>query len=935
MKIKKIIPILLFSFALSGCGKSPLPLPSLNIGSGEEIIPTPYVDLMIPLNKPSFSGDESNLTLNIGDTHKYVFEYSPENASLNSLLWNSDNPSVADVSVDGVVTAKSKGEATITVSSSVKVDWTPIKLHVEVYVPLEDFTLSTSSLDLDYEETYQIETTFIPSNANNTKLIYSSNNEAVVTVTSGGLVRANKVSGNAKISVGSEESMTLVKEINVQVTDKTVHVSSVSLASSVNELEVGKQTTLLASVLPVDAKEYINNGVKFLTSTPELVDLDAKTGLVKAKETGEAKFSAICEGKESNEVIISIFEVKATGLNLIDKRKEEPAPSLIYLDNLGNGSFQLGYEYITDKQGYNVPSYDEISYISSDESVATVNKDGLITGINKGTTTITVFNPYYPLATASVEVIMTVRAISLKLFSVSDSVDVGLTLTISATVNPTSISDENYQFTVSDEEVVSYVIERNVITLKGLKSGKVTVGVTCDGLYDSKVITVSNVFEEGQYIVGNRDYSEKASKPSEKGSWSTADLARHMTHICPSSEVGLSVQYKETVIFSVGDEWKIRTKDNWPSLDEYVKDTEGCAISTTSGPMTISNDNILVNEAGKYDIYYKIYSAGYNMVWVCKNPGLPLSINKESLSIGINETDQVQVSNFEGTLIVSSLDLTVATVSVDNGGLATIKGVGEGNTKVEFSDDNSTVSCVVSVTKTVTKRNIYFNSNGIADKDKADIFVHAWGSEAGSEDIKLTKVSGQDIIYTASIDINQTSMMFVRQAGGDTSISWDSYWNKSKDITIDESKNMWIVDGYKSDVDDKNKNYINGHLEVFNESETYKIATRKYELFADVDWGSVDPFTLDDVVCFAWVWGGSAGNGVWKKLTSTAFKRAYFEVEVDITNFIIVRCKKGTTTPSWEETADVAGRIYNKTGEFSNNYLGSVFSFTSWPDYII
>lgn len=929
MKIKRIIPLFLL-FTLVGCGRNSLPVKQTT-----GFIPTPYEDMMIPIESIDFTGDESNLTLNINEKHTYSYTYEPSNASVNSLVWKSQDPEIADVSITGEVTAKAKGTTTIEVSSKVETSWKVKYLKVEVYIPLVDFSLNATSLDLDFEQTYQIEPTFEPLDANNKELVFSSTNEAVATVTSGGLIRANKVAGTTTIGVGSKENMSLYKEINVTVSDKTVHVESVSLASPSNELEVGEQITLLAGVFPLDAKEYLNKGVTFITSTPDLVELDAKSGLVKAKATGKAKFVAMCEEIYSNEVEVNIFEVKATKINLINK--DDPSkvvPETIELTNRTNlDKYHLGYTYETDHEDRDTPTFDEISYVSTDENVATVNKDGLITALGKGTTTIMVVNPYYPEVSTSVDVRVTIHANSVKLFSTSDVVYVGETLTISATISPTDISDPTCTFEVSNKEVVESFVDGNIITLKGKKVGETNVKVTCDGLTDTKVITVSDVFKEGQYIVGSADYSGPESKPcGEGGSWNAPAYARHMTHECPSTETNLKVQYKETITFHAGDEWKIRMKDSWSELSQYITDAPGCAISTGSGnDMTISGDNILVNNTGKYDIYYKIYNDDGVNIWVCRTP--TFSIDKTSVTIALGETAQVKASNFEGSLLVASKDTSIATVSADKNGLATISPVAVGNTTIEFKDDNETLSCAVSVTKTQTKRTIYFNSNGIADKDDAEIFVHAWGAgEDKDEDVKLTLVNGQDIIYTASISNEQTNMVFVRQAKGSNKIDWDNYWNKTEDLTIDTSKNLWLMRGYDTKTDDHEKTYMRGGFDTFDSGVTYKVAHQIFNVVASVGWGN-DPFTVGDAVCFAWVWGGSAGGGKWIKVTPDGSSKAHFECEIDITNFLLVRCPKGTIEPNWNQGGDNPGRIYNKTSNLDNDYTGRSITFNSWPDY--
>lgn len=62
--------------------------------------------------------DASSITLQIGETKQLTATVSPDNATDKSVTWTSSNNSVATVSSNGLVTAKSAGTATITCKSN-------------------------------------------------------------------------------------------------------------------------------------------------------------------------------------------------------------------------------------------------------------------------------------------------------------------------------------------------------------------------------------------------------------------------------------------------------------------------------------------------------------------------------------------------------------------------------------------------------------------------------------------------------------------------------------------------------------------------------------------------------------------------------------------------------------------------------------------------
>ena len=75
-------------------------------------------------------------------------------------------------------------------------------------------------------------------------------------------------------------------------------------------------------------------------------------------------------------------------------------------------------------------------------------------------------------------------------------------------------------------------------------------------------------------------------------------------------------QHHASITFEVGDQFKICSADgsNWYNNNVW-ENGEGSAFA--SGAMEVSDDgNILVNEAGTYDIYFKIYNSGYVSTWI-------------------------------------------------------------------------------------------------------------------------------------------------------------------------------------------------------------------------------------------------------------------------------------------------------------------------------
>ena len=88
---------------------------------------------------------------------------------------------------------------------------------------------------------------------------------------------------------------------------------------------------------------------------------------------------------------------------------------------------------------------------------------------------------------------------------------------------------------------------------------------------------------------------------------------------------------------------------------------------------------------------------------------------------------------------------------------------------------------------------------------------------------------------------------------------------------------------------------------------------------------------IDDAVIFAWVWSDT-NSGQWVETIYIDEETLAFIVPENVTNFLLVRCIAGTTTPNWNETGDVIGRIYNQTTD--HTLLEDVYSYKcTWTSY--
>lgn len=148
---------------------------------------------------------------------------------------------------------------------------------------------------------------------------------------------------------------------------------SFSYADSISlELYVG-QTHALQSRVIDEAGFDVNEEVEWTTSDSDIATV--KDGLITAKSEGNAVITAtVSEGASLRSFSVYLM-VKGT----VDSIELQIPKSTIYVGEEVQSSF-----LITPVRNLTVPVYDKVHYSSSDDSVLTVDKDGIIEGISKG-----------------------------------------------------------------------------------------------------------------------------------------------------------------------------------------------------------------------------------------------------------------------------------------------------------------------------------------------------------------------------------------------------------------------------------------------------------------------------------------------------------------------------------------------------------------------
>ena len=134
-----------------------------------------------------------------GETLQIKATVIPETALDKTVSWASGKPEVASVSADGLVTALSDGQTTITVTAN-DGSGTKAECVVTVKTKVSSITLNETQKTLELGQTFQLEASITPNDATDKTVVWASGNEAVATVSETGLVTAVKT-GTTTITV--------------------------------------------------------------------------------------------------------------------------------------------------------------------------------------------------------------------------------------------------------------------------------------------------------------------------------------------------------------------------------------------------------------------------------------------------------------------------------------------------------------------------------------------------------------------------------------------------------------------------------------------------------------------------------------------------------------------------------------------------------------
>ena len=325
--------------------------------------------------------------------------------------------------------------------------------------------LDQTEVTVNKGEAVKLKATVYPSTLEDKSVTWKSSNTKVATVTSAGKVKGVKT-GTATITCTSNST-------GAKATCK-VTVGSVKLNQTEIVVEKGKTVTLKATVYPTTLEDKT---VTWTSSNTSVATVSSK-GKVKGVRTGTATITCTSNAtglSATCEVTVGSVKLDQTEI-VVEKTKTKTLTATVYPSTL------------TDKS---------VTWTSSNTAIATVSSKGKVKGVKTGTATITCTSVATGLSTTC-----EVTVGSVKLDRTEVTVNKGKTVTLKATVYPSTLADKSVTWKSSNKSIATVTTEGKV---KGIKAGTATITCTSVATSLSTTCTVTVTSTSGSRSMDGED----------------------------------------------------------------------------------------------------------------------------------------------------------------------------------------------------------------------------------------------------------------------------------------------------------------------------------------------------------------------------------------------------------------------------------------------
>lgn len=315
---------------------------------------------------------QGNQAIVVGQSVPLTANVTVVGGASTAVTWTSSHPAIVSVSIGGTITGATVGTATVT-ATSVADATRSASVTVTVSPPPPSVTsvvVTPSAPTMVVDDVLQLNATVTTVSGASADVTWSSSNQAVATVSPNGQVTA-VAAGTASITARSTFDNTKTGSAQVTVNPKPA-VLSVTIPSSPPALIQGTTAQLAATVTAVGGAP---TAVNWSTSAAGIATV-SPSGLVTAVSPGNVTITAtsVFDGTKQASAAIRV-DANAIVLSV------SVGPATLSIARGDNGQLTA-----TVTVGNNASQ--QVVWSSSNETVATVNQAGRVTGVAAGNATI-------------------------------------------------------------------------------------------------------------------------------------------------------------------------------------------------------------------------------------------------------------------------------------------------------------------------------------------------------------------------------------------------------------------------------------------------------------------------------------------------------------------------------------------------------------------
>ncbi len=341
-------------------------------GSGVSDSCTITVSGTIPVS--SVTLNRSSISLEKGECYSLSATVCPTNATNDNVNWTSSNNNVATV-CDGVITAISKGSATVTATAadgSGYCDCCTVTVTESILVSSIILTKETGKMTVG--SSFLFEAKVCPTNAECTDISWSSSDESVIQINQNSGLAYAVSPGNAVIYASASDGGGAIADCFVTV-NSVILIENLNMYKGDLTLYVGESDYARVAILPPDAS---NQRLRWSSCNPEIAEVNHNNGCVCGVSPGTTTI-CVCakDGSEAesscNVTVVPLPPLESITVTHSTKTVRKGGTTQVLATlcpcNAENKS---------------------ITWSSSDEEIATVDPVfGIVTGLEYGTVEIT------------------------------------------------------------------------------------------------------------------------------------------------------------------------------------------------------------------------------------------------------------------------------------------------------------------------------------------------------------------------------------------------------------------------------------------------------------------------------------------------------------------------------------------------------------------